>query len=281
MRTDRPDRPPGPPPDEPIEPPLQADEVAGPSPAARAGTIAFFVAIGLVVWVLASRGSGDPEERRGSAPAVTPAGTLPAGTYRLPGLTVPVSITVPEGWSAGGAFWGSTSRGVAAITTGEPGEAISIAVLDLDALRPVDPSTDEALAHPADDAWFRRSHDVYEAAVAPRVRDRVVGSQVDWKPPPVLAWLLTFTDRGPVAFADGVVYDDRSGDLASFAFPGPRRTVFRTDDGAIDLRPGVTYTFWIPLDPGVPRVVLGVARELGAVPGTAEWDVVRTLDLDG
>jgi hypothetical protein len=53
------------------------------------------------------------------------------------------------------------------------------------------------------------------------------------------------------------------------------------DGGTIAFRPGVTYTFWVPRagEPGGDTIVLGVARELGAPPGTTEWDVVRTLEI--
>ena len=114
------------------------------------------------------------------------------------------------------------------------------------------------------------------------MRDRVVGRRLDWRPPPVLAWLLTFTRSGPIDVAGDVSYDGRRGDLASFAFPGPARAVFEVPGGGtLTLRPGVTYTFWVPRrGPGSGvGLMLGVARELGAPPTTAEWDVVRTLDL--
>ena len=257
--------------------------MAGPTPAARAGTIAFFLAIGLIGWFLATRASEakDPTDGADRASAdPTQFESLPPGTYRLPGLTAPVSITVPSGWTAGGSSWGPASQGVAAITTGPPGAAISVAVLDLETLRPVDPRTGEPSAGSVGNGWFRRWVDDYAARVAPRVRDRSVGRRVDWTPPPALAWLLTFTHRGRVGFADDIAFDDLPGDLATFAFPGPRRTIFRTSGGDVTLRPGVTYTFWAPRSgPDVPRVVLGIARELGAVPGTAEWDVVRTIEL--
>jgi hypothetical protein len=209
------------------------------------------------------------------------AAPLAAGTYRLPGLASPVSVTVPDGWVAGTSTWGSPGLGFATISTGRPGASISIAVLDLDRLYPVDPGGD-ALDRPGDRAWFERSVGEYRRRVEPRVRDRVVGRRLDWRPPPVLAWLLTFTRSGPIEVADDVSYDGRRGDLASFAFPGPARAVFEVPGGdALTLRPGVTYTFWVPRrEPGGGAgLLLAVARELGAPPTTAEWDVVRTLDL--
>ena len=132
------------------------------------------------------------------------------------------------------------------MSTGRPGAAISIAVFDLDRLHPVDPAG-EALDRPGDRAWFERSLGEYRQRVEARVRDRVVGRRLDWRPPPVLAWLLTFTRSGPIDVADDVSYDGRRGDLASFAFPGPRRAVFEVPGGGtLALRPGVTYTFWVP-----------------------------------
>ena len=110
----------------------------------------------------------------------------------------------------------------------------------------------------------------------------MVGHRLDWRAPPVLAWLLTFTDRGPIEVADDVIYDGRRGDLVSFPFPGPARSVFEVPEGGmIAFRPGVAYTFWVPRagEPGGDTIVLGVARELGAPPSTNEWDVVRTLEI--
>jgi len=98
----------------------------------------------------------------------------------------------------------------------------------------------------------------------------------------VLAWLATFTDRGTIDVAEDVTYGGRRGALVSFAFPGPARSVFGVPGGgAIALRPGVTYTFWVPRTDGSgsDTLMIGVARELGAVPSTAEWDVVRTLEV--
>lgn len=240
--------------------------------------------LALTAWMAWPRAEEPTSGRRsaasGAAAAIAP---LAAGTYRLPGLTIPVSVTVPEGWVAGPTTWGSPGQGFAAISTGRPGAAISIAVFDLDRLLPVDPAGD-ALDRPGDRPWFERSMGEYRQRVEGRVRDRVVGRRLDWRPPPVLAWLLAFTRSGPIDVADDVSYDGRRGDLASFAFPGPSRTVFEVPGGGtLVLRPGVTYTFWVPRRGSATgaRLMLGVARELGAPPTTAEWDVVRTLDLGG
>jgi hypothetical protein len=249
----------------------------------RIVTLVSFALIGLlgliawVVWPLDEEAAGE----RPSASADAATAPLEAGTYRLPGLSTPVSVTVPDGWVAGESTWGSPGLGFAAMATGRPGASISVAVFDLDRLLPVDPAGG-TLDRPGDLAWFERSIGEYRRRVEARVRDRVVGRRLDWRPPPVLAWLLAFTQGGPIDVADDVSYDGRRGDLASFAFPGPSRTVFEVPGGGtLVLRPGVTYTFWVPRRGSATGagLMLGVPRELGAPPTTAEWDVVRTFDL--
>ena len=251
----------------------------------RVVTLASFAVVavlGLIAW-LAWPGAEGPDGGATPAATETDGATAPlaAGTYRLPGLSSPVSVTVPDGWVAGMSTWGPPAVGFAAVSTGRLGASISIAVLDLDRLHPVD-AAGVAPDRPGDRAWFERSLGEYRQRVEPRVRDRVVGRRLEWRPPPVLTWLLTFTRSGPIDVADDVSYDGRRGDLASFAFPGPARTVFEVPGGgALTLRPGVTYTFWVPRRGSAngAGLMLGVARELGAPPTTAEWDVVRTLDL--
>jgi hypothetical protein len=251
----------------------------------RAGTLAAFgvVAVVLAILVVAGGGDGVMDRRRANTTdAGAPASVLQPGTYRLPGLSAPVSITVPAGWSAGDSIWGPAGEGLAAMSTGRPGATISIALLDVAHLHPYVASKDRPLGRPGTPAWFGRSFDDFASRVQPRLRDRVVGHRLDWRAPPVLAWLLTFTDRGPIDVADDVAYDGRRGALVSFAFPGPARSVFGAPGGGdIALRPGVTYTFWVPRADGSPgeTIMLGVARELGATPSTAEWDVVRTLEI--
>jgi hypothetical protein len=252
----------------------------------RVSTLVFFGLIAAATAILLARGGNDPAADPGAADPSTPAvpGTtsLPGGTYRLPGLSAPVSVTLPEGWFAGDSIWGATGRGVAAVSTGRPGATISVAVLDLERLRPIDAATGRPTRRPAVAAWFRRSLDDYAVRVQPRVRDHVVGRQHAWRAPAPLAWLLTVTDRGPIDVADDVVYDATPGHLASFAFPGPERPLFAVDGGGrITLRPGVTYTFWLPRPRGgePPGIMLGVARELGVAPGAREWEVVRTIEL--
>jgi hypothetical protein len=251
----------------------------------RAGTLAAFgvVAVVLAILVVAGGGDGVMDRRRANTTdAGAPASVLQPGTYRLPGLSAPVSITVPAGWSAGDSIWGPAGEGLAAMSTGRPGATISIALLDVAHLHPYVASKDRPLGRPGTPAWFGRSFDDFASRVQPRLRDRVVGHRLDWRAPPVLAWLLTFTDRGPIDVADDVAYDGRRGALVSFAFPGPARSVFGAPGGGdIVLRPGVTYTFWVPRADGSPgeTIMLGVARELGATPSTAEWDVVRTLEI--
>lgn len=251
----------------------------------RVMTLASFAVVallGLTAWLAWPRAERPHD---GPTPAATDVegatAPLASGTYRLPGLSSPVSVTVPDGWVAGTSSWGPPGLGFATVSTGRPGASISIAVLDLDRLHPVDPAGD-ALDRPGDRAWFERSLDEYRQRIEPRVRDRVVGRRLDWRPPPVLAWLLTFTRSGPIDVAADVSYDGRRGDLASFAFPGPARTVFEVPGGGtLTLRPGVTYTFWVPRRGSASGagLMLAVARELGAPPTTAEWDVVRTLDF--
>jgi hypothetical protein len=252
----------------------------------RAGTLAAFGTVAVVSAILVLAGGGDPGTDRQPAittgPGAPGTSTLQPGTYRLPGLSAPVSITVPAGWWAGDSIWGPGGEGLAAISAGRPGATISIALLDVAQLDPYVASKDRPLGRPGTPAWFGRSLDDFASRVQRRLRDRVVGQRLDWRAPPVLAWLLTFTDRGPIDVADDVAYDGRRGALVSFAFPGPARSVFGVPGGGdIALRPGVTYTFWVPRADGSPgdTIMLGVARELGATPSTAEWDVVRTLEI--
>ena len=107
----------------------------------RAGTLAAFGVVAVVVAILVMAGSGDGEMDR--RPANTTDADAPdrsslqPGTYRLPGLSAPVSITVPAGWSAGDSIWGPAGEGLAAISTGRPGATISIALLDVAQPAPV------------------------------------------------------------------------------------------------------------------------------------------------
>jgi hypothetical protein len=251
----------------------------------RAGTLVAFgvVAVVLAIVVVAGNGDAGTDRRANTTDAdASDTSVLQPGTYRLPGLSAPVSITVPAGWSAGDSIWGPAGEGLATISTGRPGATISIALLDVAHLHPYVASTDRPLGRPGTTAWFGRSLDDFASRVQARLRDRVVGHRLDWRAPPVLAWLLTFTDRGPIGVADDTTYDGRRGALVSFEFPGPARSVFQMPGGGvIALRPGVTYTFWVPradVSAG-DTIILGVARELGATPTTAEWDVVRTLEI--
>ena len=191
-------------------------------------------------------------------------------------------MTLPEGWVSGDSIWGPAGRGMAAISTGRPGASIAIAVFDLTHLRPFAASSNRPRDRAGDRAWYERSLEDYRSRVEPRVRDRIVGRRLDWHPPWELAWLLTHTDRRPIEVADDVTIGGLSGDLVSFFFAGPTSQILDAPGtGAIALRPGVTYTFWVPTRQGgsVPTLMLAMARELGAVVGTAEWDVMRTLEI--
>lgn len=250
----------------------------------RIGTLAFFGALAIAVASVATNVADVPNPRGEAAPAASPPpGTspLPAGTYRLPGLSTPVTITVPDGWFAGDSVWGPPGAGVAAISTGRLGARVSIAILDLERLLPVDAVTGVALDRPAGPAWFRRSSANSRSQVQSRIRDHVVGEPVTWRPAPALAWLLGHTVRGRIDVAEDIVYGGLAGDLVSFSFPGPTRGIFdMPGGGTIVMRPGTKYTFWLPeAGAGAGGLMLGVARELGAVPDAAEWDVVRTLRL--
>lgn len=251
----------------------------------RAGTLAFFGAIGIVAWLVAANagdGVSDPSQPGASGALAPGRSTLEPGTYRLPGLGSSVSVTLPEGWFAGDSIWGPAGRGLAAVSTGRPGASTSLAVFDLRHLRPFEASSNRPLGRPGDLAWFERSLDDYRSRVEPRVRDRVLGRTLDWRPPPVLAWLLTHTDRRPVEVGIDVMISGRLGDLVSFTFPGPTsRLLDAPGPSSIALRPGVTYTFWVPTGRGEDglTVMVGIARELGAVVGIAEADVIRTLTL--
>lgn len=256
-----------------------------PSRRRRIGTFAFFGAIGLVAWIVAADGGDDSPSRSpvaasGShAPGRT---ALEPGTYRLPGLSEAVSVTLPEGWVSGDSIWGRAGRGMAAISTGHPGASIAIAVFELTHLRPFAASSDRPRDRVGDRAWYERSLEDYRSRVEPRVRDRIVGRRLAWRPPWELAWLLTHTDRGPIEVADDVTIGGLNGDLVSFFFAGPTSQILDAPGtGTIALRPGVTYTFWVPTphDASGATIMLGMARELGAVVGTAEWDVMRTLEI--
>lgn len=251
----------------------------------RVGTLAFFGAIGIVAWIVAANSGEGVSDRSARAASSSPSpgnSRLEPGTYRFPGLSAAVSVTLPEGWVAGDSSWGPAGQGVAAVSTGPPGASISLAVFDLDQLRPFPTGSNQPRDRPGDRAWYARSLDDYRSRVEARMRDRVVGAQLGWRPPPVLAWLLTHTDRGPIEVTVDVMIGDRPGDLVSFSFPGPTRPFLDAPGpGEIALRPGVTYTFWAPHGPGEadPRLMVGVARELGALVGFGEWDVIRTLEL--
>jgi hypothetical protein len=247
----------------------------------RVRTLAFIALLCVAALFLVVRVGGvdvgttpaSPEHAPGTSP-------LAAGTYRLPGLSTPVSMTLPGGWFAGDSLWGPAGQGIAAISIGRPGSTVSIGVFDLGLLRPFRVEADAALGHRADPAWFARAIDGFRSRVEPRVRDGIVGTRVDWRPPPVLVWLLTRTGIGPIHVIDDVEYDGLRGDLVTFSFSGRASPLFeQPGGGTLALRPGVTYTFWAPQARGPANVaiVLGIARERGSVPGTTEWGIVRTL----
>ena len=268
---------------DPMDAPFPSEDELRAESRRRIGTLAFFALIGLGAWVLVAivgRAGPDPSAKNEPSARSSASSPLRAGTYRLPGLSTTVTVTLPEGWTAGDSIWGPAGTGVAAVSTGRPGASISIALFDLGSLLPYGPSSTGALRRPASTRWFERSLGGDAEQVEARVRDRVVGRRLDWRPPPVLGWVLAHTDRGPIDVADDVAIGGRRGELVSFSFPGPTEPLLEIPDtGTIALRPGITYTFWVPRVAGRPvdPIVLGIARELGAVPGTAEWDVVRTL----
>ena len=248
----------------------------------RLGTIAAFALVGVVAWAIVSAAGGsNPDDDADTATgAEVGDSALPAGTYRLPGISTPVTVTLPDGWRAGDSIWGPASPGIAAVSTGRQGASISLAVFDLRRLQPYAAAVSRPLDRPGNLAWFRRSLDDYRDRVEPRVHDRIVGDHVDPRTPAVLAWLLTHTDRRPIDVADDVTIGGVRGTIVSFSFPGPTSSLFGVaGPGSIALLPGNTYTFWVPTDRGAlaHNTVLGIAREPGAVTGTAEWDVVHTL----
>jgi hypothetical protein len=249
----------------------------------RAGALVFVTAIGAIAWYTAAtlgpRG-GAPAPTTAVAPDATVAPSLPAGTYRLPGMSAPVTVTLPAGWSAGDSIWGPAGEGAAVLSTGLPGATTSVAVFDLHRLLPFDGSANVSRDRPGDRGWFHRSTDTFRTQVMPRLRDQVVGHPVGWEPPPALSWLLTMTDRGPIRLALDVTYAGHLGDLVSFTFRERARSILEMPGGGtIGLRPGTTYTVWAAHDvsPPVDGMVVAVAREPGAVPGIEAWDVVRSL----
>jgi hypothetical protein len=251
----------------------------------RAGALVFVTAIGAIAWYAAAdlgpRG-GAPAPTTAAARDATVAPTLPAGIYRLPGMSVPVTVTLPAGWFAGDSIWGPAGEGAAVLSTGLPGATTSVAVFDLHRLLPFDGSTNVSRGRPGDRGWFHRSTDAFRTHVLPRLRDRVVGRRVEWEPPPALSWLLTMTDRGPILLTLDVTYAGHRGDLVSFSFRGEARPLFELPGGGtIDLQPGTTYAVWAAHDvnPPADAMMLAVAREPGAVPGVEEWEVVRSLEL--
>jgi DNA-directed RNA polymerase specialized sigma24 family protein len=251
----------------------------------RTSAIASVVALMSLVILAAVNGPELGRRPTSSARPRDPVGGHPLaeGAYRLPGLTVQASVTLPAGWRLGDSVWGADGAGMAAVSTGPRGGSVSVAVFDTVLLSPIDPDTNlvRPLTRDGRERWYARFVPGFERHRRDDLQAITDAEAATWQPVGPLAWLLEHVPPGRVRVSEPIV-DGRAGSLVSFVNTGPTAAVFAVaGSGAITLRPGVAYAFWTPGrgDPLEGAVVVGIAREPGATPGTGEWDVVRTLRL--
>jgi hypothetical protein len=237
--------------------------------------------VGVIGWgVTTGREAKEPSSPPATARLVAGV-TLPAGTYRLPGLLFATSVTLPDGWRPGDSIWGPDGPGLAAVSTGPGGGSVSVAVFDLTTMSPIDPRTGlvRTLPSGARSDWYARFVPAFEDRVRRRLRAGA-GDATRWRPVQPLAWLLAEAP-GRVRVSSPVIAG-REGSLASFTWSRPAVGLLaNADGGTIELRPGVTYTFWAPArhESLAGEVLVGIAREAGTIPGTAEWGVIGSLSL--
>ena len=251
----------------------------------RVGVIAAVAIVSALIAFVAGRGTDDRASPVPSQPEAAFERT-PSGRYRLPGMLMAASVTVPDGWRVGNSIWGSDGPGFAALSTGTPGMTVSVAVFDLVMLSPYDPATGAPRTLEADwrAGWFARFGRSFDR----QIRSRIAGSAGTdlrtfhpWSP---LAWVLAHAPKeGPIQVSEPVI-DGRDGSLVSFVNTGPTSALFAVyGNGTIEMRPDVTYTFWAPAgdETMAGDVLIAIAREAGADPSTAEWDVIRSLKIRG
>lgn len=201
-------------------------------------------------------------------------------------MLMKASVTIPDGWRVGDSIWGADGPGVTALSTGRRGATVSVAVFDLILLSPFDPATNRIRALTANgrEPWFAEFGRSFDR----QMRSRLVGDVATdplsfsaWDP---LAWVLSRAPaRGAVQVSQPRI-DGREGSLISFVETGSTTGLFSVFlNGTIDLRPGVTYSFWAPArgESLAGDVLIGIAQEPGAAHGAMGWDVIDSLRLRG
>ena len=217
-------------------------------------------------------------ERRGRPRYV---GALQPGTYPLPGLSAPVSITVPAGWSAGNSIWGPAGEGSRRSPAGdrEPRSASRSSTSDAPSVLGVGGCPARSFGH---------------SGLVPTVARGLHGARgasparSGGRPPARLAGAagpgMAADVHRPRAHRGGRRRDLRRPARRPGLLPVPR-------PGSLGVRGAGGWHDRLPTgcrvhvlgatagEPGGDTIVLGVARELGAPPSTNEWDVVRTLEI--
>ena len=136
----------------------------------RVSTLVFFGLIAAATAILLARAGNDPAADPGAADPLHPRGArddLAAGRHLSASRPLRPGLgDAPRRMVRGRLDLGRRpGRGVAAVSTGRPGATISVAVLDLERLRPIDAATGRPRGREPDPAWFRRSLDDYAARV--------------------------------------------------------------------------------------------------------------------
>ena len=248
----------------------------------RLTTVAIVAVVSAIVAFAAGRSTGPEPPRRieGTDRSADPSTTR----YQLPGMLMAASVEIPDGWRVDDSIWGSGGVGLAALSTGQEGSTVSVAVFDLVLLNPFDPGSGEVriLSANGRERWFAR----FERRFDRQARARLVPyGSIDlrrfhaWSP---LPWLVAHEPaRGPIHVSEPLI-DEREGSLVSFVKTGSTAALFTSfGDGRVVMRPGVTYAFWAPAqgESLAGEVVVGIAREPGATAGTEAWDLIRSLSL--